>query len=67
MGRVKPLLSVCYVVLIKYKTGEAFVLGKKIPDNHISQYIGYMPQETALYEGFKCKTEHGVLWGNLRP
>ena len=41
--------------LIKYKEGEAFVLDKKIPDNHISQYIGYMPQETALYEGLSVR------------
>jgi ABC-2 type transport system ATP-binding protein len=52
--------------LIKYGTGEAFVLGKQIPDKHISQYIGYMPQETALYEGLSIKQNmefYGEIFG----
>lgn len=29
-------------------SGEAYVLGKKVPDKSIASSIGYMPQETAL-------------------
>ena len=41
--------------LVKYGSGEAFVLGSKIPDHSISYKIGYMPQETALYKGLSVK------------
>jgi len=41
--------------LIKYSSGEAFLLGKKVPDSKIAPKIGYMPQETALYEGLSVK------------
>jgi ABC-2 type transport system ATP-binding protein len=41
--------------LVKYNSGEAFVLGKRIPNNTIASKIGYMPQETALYEGLSVK------------
>ncbi len=34
-------------------SGEAYVLGKKIPDKAIASHIGYMPQETALDLGLK--------------
>ena len=52
--------------LIKYNTGEAFVLSKKIPNNQISQYIGYMPQETTLYEGLNVRQNmefYGEIFG----
>jgi ABC-2 type transport system ATP-binding protein len=32
-------------------SGEAFVLGEKIPDKHVASLIGYMPQGIALYLG----------------
>jgi ABC-2 type transport system ATP-binding protein len=32
-------------------SGEAFVLGEKIPDKHLASLIGYMPQGIALYLG----------------
>lgn len=32
-------------------SGDAYVLGKKIPDRKIAARIGYMPQETGLYLG----------------
>ncbi|MTK64125.1 MAG: ABC transporter ATP-binding protein [Methanobacterium sp.] len=41
--------------LINYKIGEAYVLGTKVPDHSISQQIGYMPQETALYKGLSVQ------------
>jgi ABC-2 type transport system ATP-binding protein len=35
--------------LLKPTGGEAYVLGKKVPDRSLLPQIGYMPQETALY------------------
>ena len=32
-------------------SGTAYVLGRKVPDKSITQSLGYMPQEMALYEG----------------
>ncbi|HMK54245.1 MAG TPA: ABC transporter ATP-binding protein, partial [Methanobacteriaceae archaeon] len=32
-------------------SGEASVLGEKIPDGNIAAKIGYMPQETGIYLG----------------
>jgi ABC-2 type transport system ATP-binding protein len=52
--------------LIKHSSGEAFVLGKKIPNNSTAPYIGYMPQETALYEGLSVKQNmefYGEIFG----
>ncbi len=52
--------------LIKYKEGEASVLGYKVPNNAISSYIGYMPQETALYEGLSVRQNmefYGEIFG----
>jgi len=37
--------------MLKPTSGEAFILGKKVPDRSIPPLIGYMPQETALYVG----------------
>jgi ABC-type multidrug transport system, ATPase component len=52
--------------LIKYGSGESFILGKKTPNNDIAAYIGYMPQETALYEGLSVKQNmefYGEIFG----
>ncbi len=35
--------------LLKPTAGEAYVLGKRIPNHDIAPLIGYMPQELALY------------------
>ena len=35
--------------LLKPTSGEAYVLGRKVPDRGLLPQIGYMPQETALY------------------
>ncbi|MGZ4944061.1 MAG: ABC transporter ATP-binding protein, partial [Halobacteriota archaeon] len=35
--------------LLKPTAGEAYVLGKRVPDPDIAPLIGYMPQELALY------------------
>jgi len=37
--------------LLTPTSGEAYVLGNRIPDKKIASTIGYMPQETALYIG----------------
>ena len=52
--------------LIKYGSGESFILGKKTPNNYIAAYIGYMPQETVLYEGLSVKQNmefYGEIFG----
>jgi ABC-2 type transport system ATP-binding protein len=41
--------------LIKASAGNASIFGKKVPDKEISSYLGYMPQETALYQGLSVK------------
>jgi ABC-2 type transport system ATP-binding protein len=43
---IKMLTSITYPT-----SGDAIVLGKKIPDGKIASKIGYMPQETGLYQG----------------
>jgi len=35
--------------LLRASSGEAYVLGKKIPNKSVESSIGYMPQELALY------------------
>lgn len=52
--------------LLKPSSGEAFVLGNKIPDKKIASSIGYMPQETALYVGLTVHQNmnfYGKLFG----
>ncbi len=52
--------------LIKYGSGESYILGKKTPSKVIAAYIGYMPQETALYEGLSVKQNmefYGEIFG----
>ena len=52
--------------LIKYGSGEAFLLGKKVPNSEIPPFIGYMPQDTALYEGLSVRQNmefYGEIFG----
>ncbi len=44
--------------LIRPSGGEAYVLGRKVPDRAALSQVGYMPQETALYLDL---TVHGNL------
>jgi ABC-2 type transport system ATP-binding protein len=37
--------------LLRLTSGEAYLLGKRIPDKVLAARIGYMPPETALYIG----------------
>ena len=50
--------------LLEPSSGEACVLGNKIPDKNISSRIGYMPQETALYVGLTVH-QNMEFYGNL--
>jgi ABC-2 type transport system ATP-binding protein len=52
--------------LVNFSSGEAFVLGDKIPNKYIAPRIGYMPQETALYEGLSVRQNmefYGEIFG----
>jgi ABC-2 type transport system ATP-binding protein len=48
-GKTTTIKMLCG--LLKRTAGEAFLLGESVPDKGISARLGYMPQETALYEG----------------
>ncbi len=48
-GKTTVIRMLCN--LLVPTSGEAFVLGKKVPDKSTASSIGYMPQETALYLG----------------
>lgn len=50
-------------------SGEAYVLGKKLPDKSIASDIGYMPQETALDLGLRVNELlefYGEIFGLTR-
>ena len=48
-GKTTTIKMLCN--LLAPTSGEAYILGIKIPDKKIASFIGYMPQETALYLG----------------
>ncbi|MGO9388229.1 MAG: ABC transporter ATP-binding protein [Methanobacterium sp.] len=48
-GKTTTIKLLCN--LTKPHSGDTYILGKKIPNRMITSDIGYMPQETALYEG----------------
>jgi ABC-2 type transport system ATP-binding protein len=51
-------------------SGEAYVLGKKLPDKSIASNIGYMPQETALDLGLRVNELlefYGKIFGLTKP
>ena len=52
-GKTTTIRLLCNI--IKSSSGKAFVLGNKISNKAIAPQIGYMPQETALYEGLTVK------------
>ena len=47
------------VGLLKPTAGEAWVLGRRIPDRSVATKMAYMPQETAIY---KDLTVHENMW-----
>ncbi|MEM2900109.1 MAG: ABC transporter ATP-binding protein [Thermoplasmata archaeon] len=50
--------------LVKYTSGTAKVLGKEVPSEEIRHQIGYMPQETAIYQDLTVH-ENIELFGQL--
>ena len=48
-GKTTTIKMLCGLLLPT--SGTAYVLGRKVPDKSITQSLGYMPQEMALYEG----------------
>jgi ABC-2 type transport system ATP-binding protein len=48
-GKTTAIKALCG--LLRITSGEAHLLGKRIPDKSLASRIGYMPQETALYVG----------------
>jgi len=48
-GKTTTIKMLCG--LLKVTSGEAYVIGRRIPDLSLASDIGYMPQETALYMG----------------
>lgn len=63
-GKTTTIKLLCN--LTKPDSGVAYLLGRKIPDKNISSDIGYMPQETALYEGLSVYQNmrfYGEIYG----
>lgn len=52
------------VGLERATSGEAFALGRRVPDRALAARIGYMPQETALYQDLTV-AENLELFGEL--
>ena len=48
-GKTTTIKMLCG--LLKKSGGEVILMGKSVPDGNVSAKLGYMPQETALYEG----------------
>lgn len=48
-GKTTTIKMLCGI--LKPTSGDAYVLGRKVPDKITAVSIGYMPQETALYPG----------------
>lgn len=46
-GKTTTIKMLCG--LLKITSGSACLLGKKVPSKQIMQYIGYMPQDMAIY------------------
>lgn len=52
-GKTTTIRILCGIS--NYDNGEAFVLGTRVPNHSITDQIGYMPQETALYKGLSVQ------------
>jgi len=50
--------------LLRPSSGEAHVLGRKVPDTRTASSIGYMPQELAMYRGLTVH-ENLVFYGEV--
>jgi ABC-2 type transport system ATP-binding protein len=63
-GKTTTIRLLCGI--IKSSSGKGLVLGNEIPNKRIASQIGYMPQETALYEGLSVKQNmefYGRIFG----
>jgi len=61
-GKTTTIKMLCG--LLTPTSGNAYVLGRKIPDKNIAPFIGYMPQETALYLGLTTH-QNIVFYGEI--
>ena len=61
-GKTTTIKMLCG--LLTPTSGNAYVLGRKIPDKKIASFIGYMPQETALYLGLTTH-QNIVFYGKI--
>ncbi len=63
-GKTTTIKLLCN--LAKPNSGDAYILGKKVPDRSVASDIGYMPQETALYDGlsvYQNMSFYGEIYG----
>jgi ABC-2 type transport system ATP-binding protein len=63
-GKTTTIRILCGIS--KATSGDAFLLGKKISDESLAPKIGYMPQETALYDGLTVEQNlefYGEIFG----
>ena len=63
-GKTTTIKMLCSI--LKHSSGNASLLGKKIPDRSIYPKFGYMPQETAIYLGITLHNNmsfYGELYG----
>ncbi len=66
-GKTTTIKMLCG--LLRMTNGEARLLGESVPDKKISSRLGYMPQETALYEGLTAHQNiafYGRVFGLTR-
>jgi len=70
-GKTTVIKMLCGLLLPT--SGEAHVLGERVPNRSIARYIGYMPQDIALYFGLTARQNmeffagiHGVKKEKLK-
>ena len=63
-GGGKTTLIKLILGILKPTEGEVFVFGKKMPNRKVLKKIGYMPQESALYENLTLK-ENLLTFGEI--
>jgi ABC-2 type transport system ATP-binding protein len=63
-GGGKTTLVRLILGILRPTEGEVFVFGKKMPNRKVLKKIGYMPQESALYENLTLK-ENLLTFGEI--
>ncbi|BAW31349.1 MAG TPA: ABC transporter ATP-binding protein [Methanothermobacter sp.] len=61
-GKTTTIKMLCGIS--KATSGKAFILGKRVPDKIVAREIGYMPQETALYDNLTIE-ENLEFYGEI--